>query len=254
MCLCLCARPAWPLAPPGWGCGAGVCGWAWVAAVPRDSWLECWGVCVFVCAPRLYPAFPGGVPVLPLVGLAPLPPPPLFFRGAMWCRSLVAPVLGLVVSVPPSLLFRAALFVFLFFRVACVRVFWVSLLPVGRCPRLGVAGFGWVVPQRPFGGPVFGSGWVGGLAVSCGVGGRCGGCGPISPPPPLFFLGGGVCLFLPLCLPCLPCLPWAGARTGRHSVWLSALLLVVAFCQAVPRPHGSAGLCTRWARCPFLPG
>ena len=43
------------------------------------------------------------------------------------------------------------------------------------------------------------------------------------------------------------------SRTGRHSLWFSGLLLVVAFCQAVPRPHGSGGLCTRWARRPFLP-
>ena len=59
MCVCLCARPDWSPAPPGWGCGAGVCAWAWVAAAPRHSWLGCWGVCVFVCAPRLYPATPG---------------------------------------------------------------------------------------------------------------------------------------------------------------------------------------------------
>ena len=58
VCVCLCARPVWSPAPPGWGCGAGVCSWAWVAAAPRHSWLGCWGVCVCVCAPRLYPAFP----------------------------------------------------------------------------------------------------------------------------------------------------------------------------------------------------
>ena len=58
-CVCLCARPAWSPVPPGWGCGAGVCGGAWVAAAPRHSWLGCWGVCVFACAPRLYPASPG---------------------------------------------------------------------------------------------------------------------------------------------------------------------------------------------------
>ena len=57
--VCLCARLAWSPAPPGWGCGAGVCGWAWVAAAPRHSWLRCWGVCVLMCAPCLYPAFPG---------------------------------------------------------------------------------------------------------------------------------------------------------------------------------------------------
>ena len=71
-----------PLRPaiPGWGVGvcvywcarcsctppllAGVCvvgAWAWVrvSAAPRHSWLGCWGVCVLVCALRLYPATPG---------------------------------------------------------------------------------------------------------------------------------------------------------------------------------------------------
>ena len=59
VCVCLCARPAWSPAPPGWGCGAGLCAWAWVAAAPRHSWLGCWGVGVFVCAPRLFPAIAG---------------------------------------------------------------------------------------------------------------------------------------------------------------------------------------------------
>ena len=115
---------------------------------------------------------------------------------------------------------------------------------------LGFARFGWVVPLCLFGGPVFGAFWVGGLAASGGVGGLFGGCGLFSRPPflpPLFFFGGGAaCSSL--------CFPWAGARTGLHSVWSSGLLLAVAFCLAVFRPHGSGGLCTRWARRPFLPG
>ena len=37
-------------------CGAGVGALAQVAAAPCHSWLGCWGVCVFVCAFRLYPA------------------------------------------------------------------------------------------------------------------------------------------------------------------------------------------------------
>ena len=92
----------------------------------------------------------------------------------------------------------------------------------------------------------------GGSAASGGVGGRFGGCGLFSRPPPppsvvFFSFGGGGCLFLPL-----PSL--AGARTGPHSVLSSGLLLAVAFCLAVFRPDGSGGLCTRWARRPFLPG
>ena len=56
--VCLCARPA--CTPPllAGVCGVGVCAPAWVSAVPRRSWFGCWGVCVFVCALRLYPAFP----------------------------------------------------------------------------------------------------------------------------------------------------------------------------------------------------
>ena len=35
-----------------------VCAWAQVSAAPHHSWLVCRGVCVFVCALRLYPATP----------------------------------------------------------------------------------------------------------------------------------------------------------------------------------------------------
>ena len=31
-------------------CGVGVCAWARASAVPRHSWLGCWGVCVCLCA------------------------------------------------------------------------------------------------------------------------------------------------------------------------------------------------------------
>ena len=54
--VCLCARCA--CTPPllAGVCGVGVCAWAWVSGAPRHSWLGCWGVCVFVCPLRLYPA------------------------------------------------------------------------------------------------------------------------------------------------------------------------------------------------------
>ena len=156
------------------------------------------------------------------------------------------PVPGLVVPVPPSPFFRAGLVALSFFFF-----FSVSLFPVGRCSWLGVAGFGWVVPLCLLGGPVFGAFWGGGLAASGGVGGRFGGCGLFSRllplPPPFFFFGGGLaCSSL--------CLPWVGARTGLHSVLSSGLLFSVPFCLVALRPHGSGGLCTRWARRPFLPG
>ena len=59
VCVCLCARSV--STPPllAGVCGVGVCAWSRVAAAPRHCWLGCWGVCVFVCALRLYPATPG---------------------------------------------------------------------------------------------------------------------------------------------------------------------------------------------------
>ena len=157
-----------PLAPvvSGSGVRCGRVCWARVSAVPRPSWLDCRGV--FFA---------------------------LFFL-ALWCRLFGVPVPGLVAPVPPSPFFRAgllALYLFLFFsRGVCLHVS-VCVFPVGRCSWLGVAGFGWVVPLCLFGGPVFGAFRVGGLAASCGVGGRFGGCGLFSrPPPPVFFWGGGL--------------------------------------------------------------
>ena len=59
VCVCLRARSA--CTPPllAGVCGVGVCAWARVSAAPRHSWPECWGLCVFACALRLYPATPG---------------------------------------------------------------------------------------------------------------------------------------------------------------------------------------------------
>ena len=95
---------------------------------------------------------------------------------------------------PHPLSFGLGCWLFFFFHGVCLHVS-VSLFPVGRCSRLGVAGFGWVVPLCLFGGPVFGAFWVGGLAASGGVGGQFGGCGLFSRPPPsplCFFWGGGL--------------------------------------------------------------
>ena len=175
--------------------------------------------------------------------------------GCVFCAFffflLGVPVPGLVVPVPPSPCFRAGLLALFFFRGVCLLVS-VSLFPVGRCSWLGVAGFGWVVPLRPFGGPVFGAFWGGvwpPLVVLAGglVAVGCFRAPPPRPPSVVFFFGGG-----PACSSL--CLPWAGAHTGPHSVLSTGLLMSVAICLAVFRPHGSGGLCTRWARRPFLPG
>ena len=80
VCVFVCAVRLYP-ATPGWGvrsgrvclgsgfgcappllagvCGVGVCAWARVSAVARQSWLGCWGVWMLVCALRLYPATAG---------------------------------------------------------------------------------------------------------------------------------------------------------------------------------------------------
>ena len=59
VCVCSCARSA--CTPPllTWVCGVGVCAWAPVLAAPCHSWLRWWGLCVLVCALRLYPTSPG---------------------------------------------------------------------------------------------------------------------------------------------------------------------------------------------------
>ena len=57
--VCLCVHSACITQLLALVCGVGVCACARVSAAPRHSWLGCWGVCVLVCAPRLYPAIPG---------------------------------------------------------------------------------------------------------------------------------------------------------------------------------------------------
>ena len=194
---------------PGWGAVCGCVCWARVSAVPRPSWLGCRGVFFALL-------------FLACLGLA------------LWCRLLAVPVPGLVVPVPPSPFFRAGLLALflLFQRRVCLHVS-VSLFPVGRCSWLRVAGFGWVVPLCLFGGPVFGAFWVEGLAASCGVGGRFGGCGLFSrpPPPPLLFLSwGGACLFLPL-----PSLGW-GTHWPVFSVLFRAAVGGCVLLGRVPAP------------------
>ena len=268
-----CGRACWGLslgcAPPLLG---GVLGCVCAREpVPRGLLHLLVGVavrgCVFVRTPRLFFAFPGCVWACVLgPGLGCAPPFLVGLSGCVLCALFFGRVLvGLcgvgcwlslsqaLWSLPPHpLSVGLGCWLFFFFQCCvCLHVL-VSLFLVGCCSWLGVAGLGWEVPLCLFGGPVFGAFWVRGMAASCGVSGRFGGCGLFSPPPspPCFFLsfggGGAACSSL--------CLPWAGARTGLHSVWSSGLLLAVAVCLAVFRPHGSDGLCTRSAWRPFLPG
>ena len=59
VCVCPCARSACSTPLLAGLCGVCVCVWARVSAAPRNSWLGCWGVCVFLCPLCLYPATPG---------------------------------------------------------------------------------------------------------------------------------------------------------------------------------------------------
>ena len=184
----------------------------------------------------------------------------LFFLTS-WCRLLGVPVPDLVVPVPPSPFFQAGLLGSFFFCGVCLHVS-VSLFPVGRCSWLGAAGFGLVVPLCLFGGLVFGAFWVGGLAASCGVGGRFGSCGLFSrpPPPPLFFFGGGgACLFLPL-----PSLGWRTHWPAFSVVFWAAVGGCVLFGRvpapwvgwamytlaSAPLPAGSGPGSAGWAAAP----
>ena len=244
----MCARSAFPPPFPVPVCGVGVRAEVWASAAPRLSWGGCWAVCVLVrpycvvsctswlrllCGGAFLCAHPAcslhflagvrcvGVPAGPRSLLCPT----LLgcVSGCVFCAFFFRRVLvwfcgvGCWLSLSRALwslspqphFFRAGLLAlfFVFSSGVCGHVS-VSLFPVGRCCWLGVAGFGWVVPLCLFGGHVFGAFWVGGLAASCGVGGRFGGCGLFSPPappsPPCVFLsGGGGCLFLPL-----PSLGW----------------------------------------------
>ena len=146
---------------------------------------------------------------------------------------LGVPVPGLVVPVPPSPFFRAGLLALFFFCGVCLHVS-VSLYPMGRCSWLGVAGFGWVVPLCLFLGPVFGAFWGGvwpPLVVLAG-GLVAVGCFRAPPPSPLccFFLGGGVCLFLPL-----PSLGWRTHWPAFSVVFRAAVFSCVLFGR-VPAP------------------
>ena len=148
--------PRLPPAVSGSGVRCGCVCWARVSAVPSPSWLGCQGV---FFAPFFFLFFFFRV----------------FLSRALWSLS------------PHPLSFGLGWWLSFFF-------FLVSLLPVGRCSWLGVAGFGWLVPLSLFGGPVFGAFWGGGLIWWCwrAVGRLWAVFAPFPPPPSVFLLGGGL--------------------------------------------------------------
>ena len=191
----------------GFGCVRPLLGGCWgVSVLVRPSrvvsctsWLGvlCGGACLWA-RPACSPLFLAGVCCVAWVlGLRLGCAPPflvglsgcVFFFVGCWL-SLSRALWSLS---PRPLSFWVGCWSF-FFCVACVCAFWASHFLVGRCSWVGGASFGCVVPLCPFGGPAFGAFWLGGLAVSCGVGGRCGSCGPFScpPPPPGFPFWGGL--------------------------------------------------------------
>ena len=259
---------------PGWGLGwvflgsfcgvvplvsaiCGVRGWASVSVC-------FWDVCGFVGAPlaprrfrfrrAVWACVPGpGLACAQsvLAGLSGCVFFFFFFFALVFSFLFFFFFLGFVVPVPPSPFFRAglvALFFFFFFSVPFPR----GPLLLAWCCRFWVGGSPVPLRGSPFFFFFFSSGGGAWPPVVVLAGGWAAvGCFRAFSPSPLpfffFFLGGGLaCSSL--------CLPWAGARTGLYSVLSSGLLFSVGFCVAMFRPHGSGGLCTLWARRPFLLG
>ena len=195
VCVCLCARPAWSPAPPGWGCCAGVRVLARAPLVPRLSWLGC-AVWACVLGPGLGLAPPISVALSGYV----------FFLGVS-CFGFVMSVAGCPCPGPcgsfppiPSLSGWVA-GSFFFSSVVCVCAFWCPFSRWAAVPALVLPVLAGWSPCAPLG--VLSSvpsGWgvwppllvlAGGLVAV----GRS--LAP-PPPPPVFFWERGVCLFLPL--------------------------------------------------------
>ena len=266
VCLCSCVYPACTLPFLAAWC---VCVWVWVFSAlwffPRSGA----GARHLLCAPHPFPVtFTGAACGVGLCGCCSgwgLPPPsPLDFlrvAGGVWysapsCRRFVVflagcPDLGSRGLSPPFPSCLECAFVFLFARLrpseVCVGVFRVYSLLLGHCSRLGVASFGWVVLRCSLRGSRLRCCLAEGFARLLWCGWAVLWLSAFLVPSLLVIFGGvSACSSF--------CLPSCGASTGRHSVWLTGLLLVLAYCWDLPRPHGSAGLCTRLARWPFLSG
>ena len=241
-CVCVCVRAPLVPRHSWLGCAVLVCGVGF-RLLSAFFWVGCWGVWPLACAASVSRHLLVGLPVpwgcagVAVGGVCPPPSPFIFFLfglrgGGLWfsalsCRGFVVsaaacPGLGSLGLRPPFASRLGCAYVFLVFLPAIAPVGCVSACP--GCPFLRwAAALGWVPPvlaRRSSGvlsggpvGAVFGAVWLGGLPASCEVGARLRGCVPVSCPPPfffavclfppLFFSGGGVCLFLPL-----PSLGW----------------------------------------------
>ena len=157
----LCA-PRLPPAVSGSGVRCGRACWARVSAVPRPSWLGCRGV---------FFAF-------------------FFFFGVGCWVSLSRALWSLS---PHPLSFGLGCWLFFFF-VVCVCMFRCPLSRWAAVPGLVLPVLAGWYPCASLGVLSSVPSWGGGLAASGGVGGRFGGCGVFSRPPPfpplLFFFGG----------------------------------------------------------------
>ena len=222
----VCVAPRFWLGPATLGSAVGVCVCLCVCPACTSPFLAGRCVCVWVgvsSALRFFAVLgAGGRPVVwgcvgvAVGGVCP-PPSPLVFcfiarTGVSW--PVVSWLCGVRRWLSPSWVSRSpsplplsfGLRLFVSFSSArlrpsevCVGVFGVSFLPVGRCSRSGVAGFGWVVLQCSSGGSRVWCCLAGGF-------GRLLWCGWVVswlwaflvPPPPCFFFFRGVCLLLPL--------------------------------------------------------
>ena len=260
VCVCLWARPACTLPLLAGMCGVGVCAWARVAAAPRHSWLGCWGVCVFVGAPRFYPATPGWGVLCGCVclgsGFGCAPPllaavlgfvcvcgcaPPVSRHSWLGCAVWVfVPGLGLRLR-PASPGFGVGVCVCLWACPACTSPLLARVCAVGVCARARVS----AAPRHSWLGCLAVCVFVGALrlypatpgwGVQCGC--LCLGLGCACAPPLLAQVSGCVCACVRA-----PLVP-------RHS-WLGCALWVCVPGLEFPRHPATPGWGV-WGVCVFV--
>ena len=230
VCVCSCARSA----NPGW---AGRCGSVCLSlgfGCPLHSWLGCWGLCVLVCARRLYPATPGcgmrcrsvdvdscfGLPTPLLAGVlgsvcacvrAPLAPCRSWLGCAVWVC-----VLGLGLRLRPATPgCGVGVCVCLCARFACTPSLLAGACGVGLCTWVRVS----AAPFTP--------GWGIGVCVCL--------CARASSTPPLL---AGVC-GVDVCA-------WARVSAALRHSWLRCWGLCVFVCALCLYPVTPGLGCAVW--------